>query len=193
MGRASAYVKRWLEANAECERRRDWRPLADFFAPDATYGWNCGPDDDFMAVGREEIRRLAFGLEMAGLEGWSYPYQAVMVDDRASMAIGLWRQVAGLRRPDGAPYEMAGFGASWFGYADGAWVWQRDFFDHVNAGALFGAMHRAGQLSEALARRLHTAASGQLAPGHYRRSDIPVPLWPVEPRGIPGPEPQGPA
>ncbi len=180
-----AFVGRWLEANAACERRGDWRPLADFFAPDATYGWNCGPDDEFMAVGREEIRELAFGLEMAGLDGWTYPYQSVLVDERAGMVLGLWRQVADVRRPDGGRYEVAGLGASWFGYADGAWTWQRDFFDHVNAGALFMEMTRNGHLSPGMTERMRQAVSGERAPGHYRRADVPAPTWPVKPHYTP--------
>ncbi len=44
----------------------DWKPMADMYTEDATYGWNFGPTEEFMAVGREEIREIALGLEMAG-------------------------------------------------------------------------------------------------------------------------------
>ena len=54
-------VERWLAANAACEEALDWTPMADFYTPDATYGWNVGPKDEFMAVGRDEIRDLALG------------------------------------------------------------------------------------------------------------------------------------
>ena len=67
-----------------------------------------------------QIRELALGLEMQGLDGWTYPYQATVIDDQAGMVIGFWKQVADVTRPDGGPYEVAGFGCSWFGYADGA-------------------------------------------------------------------------
>lgn len=50
------------------------------YTEDATYGWNYGPKQDFMAVGREEIREVALGLEMKGLEGWEYPYQDFVID-----------------------------------------------------------------------------------------------------------------
>ena len=43
--------ERWVEANREAERKGDWRPLADFYADDATYGWNIGPE------GRRDVRR----------------------------------------------------------------------------------------------------------------------------------------
>src|SRR5947208_1809369 len=77
-----AMWQRWLDTNKECEAQRDWRPLADLYVEDATYGWNSGPNDEFMAIGRDEIRAWALGLEMHGLEGWSYPYQGVLIDDR---------------------------------------------------------------------------------------------------------------
>ena len=176
-----AFWQRWLETNKACEAKRDWSDLGDFFAPDATYGWNCGANDEFMAVGREQIRELALGLEMQGLEGWTYPYQATLIDDRAGMIIGFWKQVADVRRPDGSPYEVAGFGASWFGYSEAGWAWQRDFFDHMNAGSLFFEMISAGVLSEGMRSRMERAATGELLPGHFRRADLPAPLWPPLP------------
>ena len=64
-------VERWLDANKQCEAQGDWRPLADMFTEDATYGWNLGPKEDFMSVGREEIRDHAHSREMGGLDGWT--------------------------------------------------------------------------------------------------------------------------
>ena len=75
-------------------RHGDWRPLADFYADDATYGWNIGPKEDVMCVGIDEIRDIALGLEMAGLEGWSYPYQKVVIDDKIGEIVGFWKQIA---------------------------------------------------------------------------------------------------
>lgn len=169
---------RWLEDNRECERNRDWSPLAAYYAEDATYGWNCGPDDEFMAVGRDEIRELALGLEMRGLEGWTYPYQVTVIDDVAGMVIGFWKQVAQVRRPDGSAYEVPGLGASWFGYADGQWTWQRDFFDHGNAGSLFLEMIGADVLSPGMRARIEAGMRGERQPGHFRRASLPAPLWP---------------
>ena len=53
-----AMVQRWLDANRAAEAAGDWKPMADLYTEDATYGWNYGADTDFMAVGREEIREL---------------------------------------------------------------------------------------------------------------------------------------
>src|SRR5690606_17546278 len=57
-------VERWLQANRDAEAAGDWRPMAELYAPDATYGWNYGPEHDFMVVGRDQIREVALGLEM---------------------------------------------------------------------------------------------------------------------------------
>ncbi|WP_237108324.1 hypothetical protein [Nonomuraea sp. MG754425] len=109
-------VRRWLESNRRCEELGDWRPLAELYTEDATYGWNVGPGQDFMAVGRDEIRELALGAEMGGLDGWSYPYQSILLNEREGAVAGFWQQVAAARRPDGSPYEVAGIGGSWFRY-----------------------------------------------------------------------------
>lgn len=177
-----AFWQRWLDTNKECEAAEDWSALGEFFAEDATYGWNCGPNDEFMAVGRAEIVELALGLEMQGLGGWSYPYQHTLMDDRAGMTIGFWKQVADAVDENGDPYEVAGFGASWFGYADGHWAWQRDFFDHGNAGATYLSMMQRDLLSAGMKQRIEAAMSGQRAPGHYRRGQAPASLWPPKSR-----------
>lgn len=171
-------VRRWLEANRRCEEIGDWRPLAELYTEDATYGWNVGPDQDFMAVGRGEIRDLALGSEMGGLDGWSYPYQSILVDERAGTVVGFWKQIADATRPDGSPYEVAGIGGSWFRYGgDFQWSWQRDWFDLGNVTSVFVEMLKAGVLSDGMKRRLDRAASGASIPGYYPRGATPVPLW----------------
>jgi hypothetical protein len=152
--------------------------MADMYTEDATYGWNLGPHEEFMAVGRDEIRDVALGLEMGGLQGWRYPYQKVVIDPVQGEVVGLWRQIADATRPDGRPYEVAGIGGSWFRYAgDFRWSWQRDFFDVGNATALFIEMIKADTLSEGMRRRIERAATGELLPGHYRPGQAPVGLW----------------
>ena len=174
----AAMVERWLAANRQAEVAGDWRPMAELYTEDATYGWNLGPNDEFMAVGRAEIRDIALGLEMGGLDGWTYPYQKVLIDPVLGEVIGLWKQVADSTRPDGRPCEVAGIGGSWFRYGgNGQWSWQRDFFDVGNATALFFEMMKAGTLSDGMRRRLERAASGEPLPGHYRPGQAPVGLW----------------
>ena len=44
-------VQRWLDANRRAQEAGDWRPMAEMYTEDATYGWNIGPHEEFMAVG----------------------------------------------------------------------------------------------------------------------------------------------
>jgi hypothetical protein len=172
-------IQRWLDTNKRCEAEGDWRPLAEMFTEDATYGWNLGPKEEFMAVGRDEIRDIALSLEMGGLDGWTYPYEETLIDDRKGQVIGLWRQVADAPRPGGGRYEVGGIGGSWFRYAGNwQWSWQRDFFDFGNAAALFMEMIRDGTLSEGMTKRMDRVAAGSL-PGHYKAGEAPVALWEV--------------
>jgi hypothetical protein len=171
-------MQRWLEINRSCEATRDWGPMADMYTEDATYGWNVGPNDEFMAVGRDEIRRFALGTEMEGLGGWTYPYQRVLIDDAQGEILGLWKQVADATRSDGSHYEIAGLGGSWFRYAGNfQWSWQRDFFDVGNATATYFAMIKDEVLSPGMTARIEKAVSGERQPGHYRVGQAPVDLW----------------
>ena len=53
-----AMWQEWIEANRIAQDKGDWTGLADLYAADATYGWMYAPDEHFMAVGREQIRRM---------------------------------------------------------------------------------------------------------------------------------------
>lgn len=171
-------VSRWLTANEEAEKAGDWKPLAEMFAEDATYGWYYGPAEDFMAVGRDEIRDLALGQEMMGLEGWQYPYRNVIVDETTGDVIGMWQQVADATRADGSHYTVHGFGGSWFRYGgDWQWSWQRDFFDFGNVSALFVEMIQDGALSAGMNKRIERATAKERPAGWYPLGKTPVPLW----------------
>jgi len=175
-----AMVDRWLAANRHAEETGDWRVLADCYTPDAHYGWNYGPRHELLAVGRDQIRDWAIGVEMDGLDGWTYPYETVLIDERKGQVIGLWRQIADATRDDGSHYEVAGIGGSWFGYGGNQqWAWQRDWFDYGNAAALFMEMMGDGTLSDGMTRRMERALGGE-QPGQYRLGAAPRPLWPDE-------------
>src|SRR5690606_35963125 len=170
-------VERWLQANRDAEAAGDWRPMAELYTEDATYGWNYGPKENFMAVGRDEIGDIALGLEMGGLDGWQYPYQEILIDPEKGQVVGFWKQVADATRADGTHYEVAGIGGSWFRYGGNfQWCWQRDWFDYGNAAAVFMEMLGDGTLSEGMTKRMERVAAGSL-PGHYRIADTPVGLW----------------
>jgi len=159
-------VRRWVAANDTAGKTGEWSPMADFYTEDAIYSWNNGTRYEFVARGRKQIREWAFGSEMAGLEHWVYPYVKVLIDDRPGEVLGFWRQIAPVKRPDGKPYEIAGTGGSWFRYAgDYQWSWQRDFFDHANAGAVFMEMAKNQQLSAAMQERMK---KGSQMPGWVR-------------------------
>ena len=170
------FVQRWLAVNREAERNGDWTPLAQFYAEDATYGWNIGPKEDVMCVGKEEIREVALGLEMAGLQGWTYPYQRVVIDDKIGEVVGFWKQVA--TDADGTSQEIYGIGGSWFRLnADGLIEWQRDFFDFGHVQKLYLELMKTGKLSAGMQERIQRSLAGEKLPGYYPLGQAPVPIW----------------
>jgi hypothetical protein len=176
-----AFWENWLTANREAERSHDWGPMADFYAEDATYGWMYTPDEHFMAVGREEIRKYALGTEMAGLDGWHYDYQATVMDEANGMIVGFWRQRAGILDDTGKEYEILGIGGSWFGVEVNAFglphfAWQRDWFDLGSTAHTFLSILSAGKAPQGLKDRM--SLDGKTQPGHYSLADLPSPVWP---------------
>jgi hypothetical protein len=170
------FVERWLESNRKAERTGDWRILADFYTHDATYGWNIGPKEDVMCVGIDEIRDIALGQEMEGLQGWRYPYQRVLIDDKIGEVVGFWKQVA--TDADGIEQEVYGIGGSWFRLnADAKIEWQRDFFDFGHVSALYMDLIKAGKLSEGMQKRIERGMAGEKVPGYYPLGKSPSPIW----------------
>jgi hypothetical protein len=173
-------VQRWLDANKLSEQTGDWRGLADFYTDDATYGWNIGPKEDVMCVGIDEIRDIALGQEMEGLEDWKYPYQKVIIDDKQGEVVGFWKQVASQKDEAGdvQEFEIYGIGGSWFRYAgNGKFNWQRDFFDFGHVSALYLDLIKAGKLSAGMQKRIERGMSGEKVPGYYPLGKTPVPIW----------------
>jgi hypothetical protein len=180
------WVERWLQVNRDAEKAGDWKPLADFYADDATYGWNIGPKEDVMCIGIGEIRDIALGLEMAGLEGWKYPYQKVIIDDKIGEIVGFWKQIVGVAGDsDGETaseqYEIYGIGGSWFRLTevDGAAKieWQRDFFDFGHVQKLYLDLMTNGKLSKGMQERIERSLAGEKLPGYYPLGEAPVPIW----------------
>ncbi len=173
------FVARWLEVNREAERNGDWTPLADFYAQDATYGWNIGPKEDVMCVGKAEIAEIALGLEMAGLQGWTYPYQRVLIDEKIGEVVGFWKQIALIG--EGAEVEQReiyGIGGSWFRLDDrGLIEWQRDFFDFGHVQKLYMQLIQEGKLSKGMQERIQRSLAGEKLPGYYPLGQAPVPIW----------------
>jgi hypothetical protein len=172
----------WLEVNRDAERTGDWGVLADCYLEDATYGWMFTPDEHFMAIGRDEIRRWALGTEMEGLDGWHYDYMATVVDEENAMIVGFWKQRAGLLDDGGREYEIRGIGGSWFGVArdeaDGKirFAWQRDWFDLGSTADTFIEIAKSGRAPQAFLDRI--GLNGMDMPGHCRYADLRSTLWP---------------
>ncbi|MCG5431329.1 nuclear transport factor 2 family protein [Mycobacterium sp. MYCO198283] len=170
------WVQRWLDANREAERIGDWRGLAEFYAEDATYGWNIGPKEDVMCIGRNEIRDTALGLEMEGLENWVYEYQKVLIDDKQNEIVGFWKQIA--HRSDGTQTEIYGIGGSWFRLDHQLLIeWQRDFFDFGHVQKAFLKLIESGDLTPTMQKRIERSLAGEKLPGYYPIGEAPVPIW----------------
>lgn len=176
----------WLEINREAERTGDWRVMAEHYAEDANYGWMYSHDEHFMAVGRDQIRDWAIGIEMDGLDGWHYDYVCTMIDEKKSMVLGFWKQRSGITNDEtGEEYEILGLGGSWFGVErqtsgpDAGEIkiaWQRDWFDMPSTAHTFMEIIKAGKAPDTLLKRMSVAGHG--VPGHYHLKDIPSPVWP---------------
>ena len=163
-------VRRWVAANGDAGSTGDWSKMSAFYTEDAIYSWNAGPKWEFVAKGRKEIHDWVFGTEMSGLENWTYPYVRTLIDDQKGEFIGIWRQIAPVSDPGGVPSEGKGTGGSWFRYAgDFKWAWQRDFFDHINAGVVFGEMAKNSQLTERMQERMKL---GSKMPGWTPESEF---------------------
>jgi hypothetical protein len=164
-----AMVDRWLAANRDSERDGNWvKNLGAMYTEDAEYSWNMGPNREFIARNRKEIEDWALGVHMEGFEKWRYPYDKIIIDEKQGEVIGIWRQVAPVKREDGSEYEVAGVGGSWFRYGGNyQWCWQRDFFDLGNVKALFMELAADGKLESPVKRKLSKLAKGQKLPGVY--------------------------
>lgn len=162
-------MARWLAANRRAESEGDWiTHLGAMYTEEAEYSWNMGPNREFIARGRKQIQDWALGAHMEGFEKWRYPYDKVLIDEKQGEVIGIWRQVAPVRREDGTEYEVAGVGGSWFRYGGGyQWCWQRDFFDLGNVKAMFMELAADGKLEPSVKQRLGKLARGQQLPGVY--------------------------
>ena len=139
------------------------------------------PDEHFMAVGRDQIRDWAIGIEMDGLDGWHYDYQATVIDEqKAHDRRILEAEVRDPRRRPAQEYEILGIGGSWFGVerqttdADAGQIkiaWQRDWFDMPSTAHTFMEILKAGKAPDTLLKRMSVAGHG--VPGHYHHKDLP--------------------
>ena len=163
-------MEAWLQANRDAERERDWKKyLGPLYTDDAEYRWNVGPEEEFVARGRRQIEDWALDVQMKGFEGWSYPYDRVLIDDRIGEVTAFWKQIAPFKRADGSNYQVAGIGGSWFRYGgDGKWSAQEDFFDFGNVMHLLLELAADDHLNDVIKQKIHDVARGQPLPGHRK-------------------------
>ena len=170
------WVERWLQANKDGEVAGDWKLLADFYTEDATYGWNIGPKEDVMCIGVDQIRDVALGLEMEGLENWVYEYQKVLIDEKQNEIVGFWKQI--VNKGDGTRDEIYGIGGSWFRLNDQLLIeWQRDFFDFGHVQKAFLKLIESGDLTPTMQKRIERSLAGEKLPGYYPLGEAPIAIW----------------
>ena len=85
--------------------------LGAFYTDDAYYTWKVGHHMEFAAQGRQDIIDHVLGFEMVGFEGWTYPYQKVVIDDSRGEIVGYWLQVTPFEDGEGRRIQTNGRGA----------------------------------------------------------------------------------
>ena len=128
-----------------------------------------------MAVGRDEIRDIALGLEMGGLDGWVYPYQEILIDEKQGEIVGFWKQI--VNKCDGT-HEVAGIGGSWFRLRRPP---------VVLAARLVRLRQRRRPVrqdssapatsADGMQKRIERSVAGEKLPGYYPLGEAPVPIW----------------
>ena len=157
--------RRWTAANEAAEAASDWTGLGAFYTEDAVYTWTVGHYGEFAARGRQDIIDHVLGFEMIGFEGWTYPYEKVVIDDSRSEIVGYWSQVTPFEDEAGRRVRANGLGCSWFRYAgDFKWSEQLDLFDIDDVQGVLKKLNRLGLLSEEFKARQQRYVDGT-APG----------------------------
>jgi len=118
-------VRRFIAANAEAERRRDWTVLAPFYSDDAVYWYDTGAVET-RARGPEESCRLVLVRDQLGCLNWTFPYEGFAVEGDQAFT-RWWNRGPGLR-PDGSPWQVPGMSHLRFA-EDGRFCEQMDLFD----------------------------------------------------------------
>jgi hypothetical protein len=158
-------MQRWKAANDAAETLGNWSSLADFYTSDDGYSWGMGPNREFIAHGREEIRDIALGWYMKGFARWKYPYYDIVIDDQKGAVVAFYHQVSPDKRSNGEPYQVDGVSGSRFQYAGNyQWKWQRDFFDMGNVMAVTLELAGEGFLDPEVKEKVRNQVRGTPMP-----------------------------
>jgi len=120
-----ATLERFIAANGEAERQRDWTLLAEFYADDAVYWYHTGAVET-RAEGPEEICRLVLVRDQLGWLNWTFPFEGFAV--HGDQAFTRWWNRGPGERADGSPWQVPGMSHLRFG-PDGRFCEQMDLFD----------------------------------------------------------------
>jgi hypothetical protein len=104
-----ALMERWLSANQEAEKTRDWGVLMPFYAKNATYCYTIGAFGRREAIGWEQVKALVMERDMEGFDGWTFPYEWLVIDGDKIMT--KWHMVPPFKREDGSEYRILGMSA----------------------------------------------------------------------------------
>ena len=130
-----------------------------------------------MCVGIDEIRDIALGLEMEGLENWQYPYQKVIIDDKQGEIVGFWKQVV---------IDGDGAQSGDLRHRRQLVPAERRRQDRMatrllrlrpRAGAVPGPDEGREAVSKGMQKRIERSLAGEKLPGYYPLGKAPVPIW----------------
>jgi hypothetical protein len=105
-----AYVRRYHDRMLEAEETGNFGLAQEqSFTDDAIYNWNIGPTEpDMIANGKDEVLRIAYGAELAGVEGWKYPMVDYWLDPQQGLIVWKFEMISPWPKwPDGDDYYMA--------------------------------------------------------------------------------------
>lgn len=130
----AAAANRFADANVRAEEERNWAPLADFYTDDAVYTYVGLTSNGLVeARGKDEIRTIVMGRDMADYAGWTFPFQWISID--GDRVVTRWSNRPPEKRPDGSVIECPGM--SVLEYAGGGkFKSQFDLYDRLSVKAV---------------------------------------------------------
>ena len=131
-----------------------------------------------MCVGIDEIRDIALGLEMEGLENWVYQYQKVLIDEKQGEIVGFWKQV--VNKTDGSQRRDLRHRRQLVPARTTTCKieWQRDFFDFGHVSKMFMQADRGGRSQRRACRSASSARwPVRSCPATTRSARHPSPIW----------------
>jgi ketosteroid isomerase-like protein len=131
----AAAIDRYIAVRDEINAgKRPWADLAQFFTDDAVFidpAWG-------RVEGIPEMLATVFGHAMDGLEAWTFPTEFYAIE--GDNVVVKWKQLIGVTRPDGRPYEQSGVSTMIYA-GDGKFCYEEDLLNMVH---VFEDMKQSG-------------------------------------------------